>query len=76
MSRYVEFYPNEQVALNELSVFMYCGTNNIPSRCFCGCICTKDFSDHKQAKVFETKGKYRFFKNKDHIKRYRSFNNI
>ena len=71
---YYEFFPAENVALSDIKVFMYCGTDNIPTECFCGCGHQRLFTDEEQNSNYQKKGHYRFFHNTNHIKRYRSLN--
>lgn len=68
---YYEFYPAENVASSDIKVFMYCGNDNIPHECFCGCGLNRLFTNDLQENNFNTKQSYRFFHNSNHIKRFK-----
>ena len=69
-----QLYLNENVDKKDLKVFIYCGLENIPSQCFCGCGLTRLFTAELQAHNYSIKNKYRFFQNTSHIKRFISKN--
>ena len=60
----------------KLNVFMDLGIENVPKSCLCECgvgdIYTGSgkFSHESQLNNYQTKGKYRFFANTSHIKRF------
>jgi hypothetical protein len=68
---YYDFYPTELINRNELNVFMFCGFNNTPTSCFCGCGCDRLFTQEEQNKNYLKCSKFRFFQNQSHIKRFK-----
>lgn len=70
----MELFKNEFVAKNDLKVFMFCGIENKPKSCLCGCGLDRLFNDEEQTKNFYKKGLYRFFHNDTHKKRYIKLN--
>lgn len=61
---------------NKLNVFMDLGIDHIPTSCLCECgigdvyTGSGKFSHESQIRNHQAKGKYRFFANTSHIRRY------
>lgn len=70
----IQFYENENLELPELRVFLNCGGDNIPAKCFCGCNSTRGFTLQEQKMNYLKKYEYRFFSNPTHLKRFKILN--
>jgi hypothetical protein len=71
---YYDLYPAEYLNVDELRVFLFCGNDNIPNECFCGCGNKRLFNNEEQQLIYNKKKHYRFFHNANHIKRFKNLN--
>jgi hypothetical protein len=71
---YYELFPTENVDADNLRVFLFCGVDNKPTECLCGCGNKRLFTEEEQNSNYEKKNHYRFFHNTNHIKRFKNLN--